>query len=159
MLKATVSCLREKTLDGSIYMSIEKPCTGNDYDDLRAITESVVKYWDNMRSRYASSEGCLIPMGYIRTLLDKFSHNMKPISLTLKRAFKMMIYVGCFLATLIIVMVFSYSMIHEDRGSRLTILPLPAVYTVNYGHVVREKGYSHRALLAVYFRVGKSVYH
>lgn len=54
MLKAPVPCLREKTLNGSIYMSIEKPSIGN---DLRAVAESVVKYWDNMH-RYTSSKGC-----------------------------------------------------------------------------------------------------
>lgn len=130
--------VEKKTGNNETYLSVEYPRTGNGYNDLEVIAESIIEYRNNMSTRYSTSKGLSLPTGHIAKLLDKHPKIgwLTPLSETLMIRWRM-IYVIVF-STILGIVALSVNMVGEDRNSRMAEYQHPIEYTINYSSTVVE---------------------
>lgn len=111
-----------------MYMVIGKPWGIDDFDNVKAMAESIVMYWDNIATKYKSSKGCLLPANIYNTL-DKCSNSIPKASgmryACIGKMAEMWIFFGIFCVGLLVVLCLSYHMSIEHIESRYAITVLP----------------------------------
>ena len=143
MLKTAVPYLKEIQVGGRKYMSIEKPYATNVSDDITVIADSIVQYWDNIATKYGSSEGCLVPIKYISDLLHKSLNDKPKVNdshfVYVRDFFEMVSYLAIFFVGIMVVLGLSSKVIIEHRRA-VSSLPLrPSRYEFEYSRVISEE--------------------
>lgn len=136
MPRTIVTRLREKKVAGEIYIDIEKPCTGDDYNDVTIITDSLVNYWDNMTKEYSSSKGCLMPAKYLSNIFDR-QLNM-PETRCSSPLSELKIYLAIFLIGVVFIVVLCAFMVIEHKDAHFSITTPADYHVVNYSRVLSE---------------------
>ena len=144
MLKTAVSYLRKEKICDDMYMAIDKPCGADDCDNIKAMAESVVFYWDNIATKYRSSKGCLLPGNYISDILIRCSKSVPKVSgrryVHVSTTIEMGIYFGTLLVELLVVLGLSYHLSVEHAISRYAVTLLPkARHIVDFFRIANNK--------------------